>query len=124
MGLILPRWGLILPRIPPSTPVLYSAAANPFRVCVGTQKTQNPAPKHPFSWPELESGQDELQSGQNGPKLGKMFEKWAKLFYKWAKKIYSFYFFTYFKDSFLCLMLQYLLPHISLLAYMSYIFLN
>ena len=37
-------------------------------------------PKHPFSWPELESGQSELQSGQFGPQLGKMFEKWAKRF--------------------------------------------
>ena len=30
-----------------------------------------PTPKHPFSWPELESGPNELLSGQNGPQLGK-----------------------------------------------------
>ena len=35
-------------------------------------------PKHSFSWPELESGQNEIQSGQSGPQLGNMFEKWTK----------------------------------------------
>ena len=40
----------------------------------------------PFSWPELESGQNELQSGQPGPQQDKMFEKWTRIFYKWAKK--------------------------------------
>ena len=47
---------------------------------VWKQNTPNPNPKHHFSWPELESGQNELQSWQFGPQLGKMFEKWAKLF--------------------------------------------
>ena len=36
-----------------------------------------PTPKHPFSWPELESGQYELPVGQFGPQLGKSFGKWA-----------------------------------------------
>ena len=72
--------GLILPRIPPPTPVLYSAITNPFWGYVCTLNTPNPTQKHPFSWPEVESGQNELLSGQNGPLLGKMFEKWAKLF--------------------------------------------
>ena len=36
MVLISPRWGLILPRIPPPTPVLYSAVTNPFWGYVGT----------------------------------------------------------------------------------------
>ena len=54
-------------------------------ICTYTlgQNTPNQAnliPKHPFSWPELESGQNEVQSVQFGPKLGKMFEKRAKLF--------------------------------------------
>ena len=80
MGLILPRWGLILPRIPPPMPVLYSAVTNPFLGYVLTRNTPSPTPKHPFSSPELESGQNELPSGQNGPHLCKMFEKWAKLF--------------------------------------------
>ena len=86
MVLILPRWGLILPRIPPPTPVLYSAVTHSFQLYVLTRNTPNPTPKHPFSWPDFESGQNELLSGQNGPHLGKMFEKWAKRFEKWAKK--------------------------------------
>ena len=80
MGLILPRRGLNLPRIPPPTPVLYSAVTNPFWGYVSTQNTPKSTPKHPISWPELESGQNELLSGLNGPQLGKMFEKWAKHF--------------------------------------------
>ena len=48
--------------------------------------TTNPTPKHPFSWPELESGQNELLCEQNGPHLGKMFEKWAKLSKSGQKK--------------------------------------
>ena len=64
MGLILPRWGLILPRIPPPTPVLYSAVTR-------SAVTSDPTPKHPFSWPELESGQNELPTGQPGPNRAK-----------------------------------------------------
>ena len=48
-------------------------------ICTNTN-TPSPAPKHPFSWPDFESGQNELLSGQIGPYLGKMFEKWTKLF--------------------------------------------
>ena len=59
MGLILPRWGLILPRIPPPTPVPYSTVTHPFQGYVHTQNTPNPTPEHSFSWPELESGQNE-----------------------------------------------------------------
>ena len=84
-GLILPRWGLNLPRLPPPTPVLYSVVTNPVLQCVYKKRPQ-PHPKHPFSWPELESGQNELLSEKNGPQLSKMFEKWAKLFEEWAKK--------------------------------------
>ena len=49
---------------------------------VHTQNAPNPTPKHPFSWPELESGQNEteLQSGQPRPQRGKMFENWTKPF--------------------------------------------
>ena len=39
MGLILPRWGLILPRIPPPTLVLHSAVTHPFLGYVHTQNT-------------------------------------------------------------------------------------
>ena len=73
MGLILPGWGIILSRIPPPsrcTPLL--------GICTYTN-TPKPTPKYPFSWPELESGQNEQLSGQFGPQLGKMFEKKAKL---------------------------------------------
>ena len=76
MGLILPRWGLILPRSPPPTPVLYPDVTHPFWRYVYTQNSPKPTSKHPISWPELESGQNELQSGQFGHQLGKMFEKW------------------------------------------------
>ena len=48
-------------------------------ICTYTKHHQ-PTQKHPFSCPELESGQNELQSGQPGPQLGKTFEKWTKLF--------------------------------------------
>ena len=51
MCLILPRWGLILPRIPPPTPVLNSAVTNPFLGYVCTRNTPNPTRQHPFSWP-------------------------------------------------------------------------
>ena len=80
MDLILPWWGLILPRIPPPTPILYSAVTHPFLGYVHIQNIPKPTPKHHFSWPQLESGQNELQSGPFGPQLGKMFEKWAELF--------------------------------------------
>ena len=43
-------------------------------------KSPKPTPKTPFSWPELENGQNKPPSGQFGPQLGKMFEKWAKSF--------------------------------------------
>ena len=49
MGLILPLWGLILPRSPPPTPVHYSAVTHPFLGYVRTQNNPKPIPKHPFS---------------------------------------------------------------------------
>ena len=59
-------------------------------ICTNT-KHRLPSPKHPFSWPELESGQNKLHSEQNGPqqgKMSKMSERWAKFFLKWAKKLF------------------------------------
>ena len=42
--LILPRWGLILPRKPPTTPVLYFTVTHPFsRICT---YTKHPQPHH------------------------------------------------------------------------------
>ena len=64
------QMGSHLPRKPPPIPVLYSAVTKPFLGYVRTRNTPSPAPKHPFSWPDFESGQNELLSGQNGPHLG------------------------------------------------------
>ena len=61
----------------------------PFKDMYVHKTPVKPSPKHPFSWPELECGQNELSSGQFGPQLGKMFEKWAILFYKSANIIHS-----------------------------------
>ena len=84
MGLILPRWGLILPRIPPPTPVLYSAVTNPFRGYVTNKKHPKPHPKIPLflawfwkwvKWTTVwakwtPSGQKCLKSGQNCSRSG------------------------------------------------------
>ena len=79
MGLILPRWGLTLPCVPPPTPFLYSAVTNPFHGYVRTQNTPKTTPKHHFSWPELESGQKNYRLGKTDPNWAKSFEKWVKL---------------------------------------------
>ena len=73
------QMGLILPQNT-TIPVLYSAVTQPCWGYVRTQNIPKPTPKHPFSWPELESGQNELPSGQPGPQLGKLIEKWTKNF--------------------------------------------
>ena len=69
MGLILPRWGSILPRIPPPTPVFDSAVTQPFLGYVHTQNsdTPNPALKHSFSLPELEVGKMNYSLGNLDP---------------------------------------------------------
>ena len=43
-------------------------------------KNLQATPKHPFSWPEFENGQNKLTFGQFGPQLGKIFQKWTKKF--------------------------------------------
>ena len=73
MGFILLRWGLILPRKPPRTPVLYSAVTNPFRGYVRTQNTPNPNPKQCKHPPGLN-----LKVGKMNYRLGKMDPNWAK----------------------------------------------
>ena len=69
MGLILPRWGSILPRIPSPTPVFDSAVTQPFLGYVHTQNsdTPNPALKHSFSLPELEVGKMNYSLGNLDP---------------------------------------------------------
>ena len=79
MSLILPRWGLILPRMPPHPLFFTQQSHAPVGICTNTN-TPNPTQKHSISWPELESGQNELQSGQNETHLGNLYKKWAKLF--------------------------------------------
>ena len=53
----------------------YSAGTHPFLGYVSTQNTPKPTQKHPFSWPELESGQNEIQSGQFGKSALDLGEK-------------------------------------------------
>ena len=48
---------------------------HPFLGYVHTQNTPKPTPKHPFSCPGLENGQNKLSSGQLRSQLGKMLEK-------------------------------------------------
>ena len=77
MGLILPRWGLILPRIPSPTPVLYSALTNTFWGYV--HNTPDPTPKHPFPGLKLKVGKwttvcvKLIPMWQNIWKVGKTF---------------------------------------------------
>ena len=73
----LPRWvsfcpdGVSFCRIPPPTPVLYSAVTHSFRGCVCTQHTQTPPQNTPF--PGLN-----LKVGKINNLLGKMDSNWAK----------------------------------------------
>ena len=76
MGLILPKWGLTLPRIPPQHLFFTQLSQTSFGDMY-VHKTPQAHPKTPIF---LESGQNQLLSGQNGSQLGKMFEKWAKPF--------------------------------------------
>ena len=76
--------GLILPRIPTPTPVLYSAVTHPFWGYVRTQNTPKPTPKHPFSWPELELGKMNYSLGNFDPnwaKMGKPFLEVGNFFF-------------------------------------------
>ena len=65
---------------------LLPAVTNPFRGHVHTQNTPKPTPKHPFSWPELEGGENVQQSGQNGPQLGKINLKSGQKFLEVGNK--------------------------------------
>ena len=71
MGLISPRWGLILPRIPPPTPVLYLAVTHPFWRYVPSQNTINPPKNSPF--PVLN-----LKVGKMNYNMGNLHPNWAK----------------------------------------------
>ena len=72
VGLILPRWGLILPRIPPQTPILYSAVTHPFRrLCV--HKTP-PSPPQNTPFPGLN-----LKVGKMNYRLGNLDPNWENV---------------------------------------------
>ena len=71
MGLILPRWGLVLPRSPPPTPVLYPAITHPSWGYLRTQITPSPPQNTPF--PGLT-----LKVGKMNHRLGNLDPNWAK----------------------------------------------
>ena len=71
MDLILPRCALILPRIPPPTPVLYAAVTHPFLGHVRTQTSPKPSRNTPF--PGLN-----LNVGKMKYSLGNLDPNWAK----------------------------------------------
>ena len=85
MGLILPRWGLILPRLPPPIPVLYSAVTNPFLGYVHTQNTPNPNPKHPFPGLNLKVGKMTYRLGSLDSNCAKCLKS-GKTFLEVGKK--------------------------------------
>ena len=70
MGLILPRWGLIL--IPPPTPLLYSAVTGPFLDMCIHKKNRTPPQTTPFPGLNWNVGK---MNYQMRPKLGNKFEK-------------------------------------------------
>ena len=65
------QMGLILPRIPPPTPVLYSAITHPFRGYVRTQNTPKHTQNTPFSGLNL-------KVGNMNYRLGNLDPNWAK----------------------------------------------
>ena len=73
MGLILPRWAEYHPQSLFFTQHPHTSFRDMY-----VHKTPPSPPKNPFSWPELESGQNEMSSGQFRPQLGKISEMWAK----------------------------------------------
>ena len=87
MSLILPRWGLILPRVPPPAHVLYSAVTHTFQEYVHTQKTPPIPPQNtPFPGLNLKVGKMNyllvnldpnlaifLKSGQNVYRSGDIY---------------------------------------------------
>ena len=86
MGLILPRWGLILSEynfLPDYhlQPLFFTQPSHTLLgICTYTKK---PTQKQPFSWPELASGQNELQSGQFGPNWAKCLKSGQFFLFMW-----------------------------------------
>ena len=92
MGPNLSRWGLILPRIPRPTPVLYSGITYPFRGLVRTQNTPKSIQNTPFSglnlrWPKRTTvWAIWISSGQNVWKVGKTFLEVGQKNYSWKRR--------------------------------------
>ena len=78
MGLILPRWGLIWSRIPPPTPVLYSAVIHTFRGYVHTQSTHNPSQNTPLPCLNLKVGKMKYRLGNLDPSWAKCLKSGQK----------------------------------------------
>ena len=78
------QMGLSLPRMPPPTPVLYSAFTLPFWGYIRTQNTPNPTPNTPFP---LKVGKMNLiPSRQNETPTGQYVWKVDKTFLEVGKK--------------------------------------
>ena len=67
MGLILPRWGLILSRIPPQTPALYCAVTHSFQGHVRAQTHPTPPQNTHFPGQNLKVGKMNYSLGNLDP---------------------------------------------------------
>ena len=67
MGLILPRWGLILPRVPPPTPVLTQQSDTPFGDMYEYKTPPTPPQKNPFPGLNLKVGKINYHLGKTDP---------------------------------------------------------
>ena len=88
MGLILPRWGLILPRVPPPTPVLTQQSDTPFGDMYEYKTPPTPPQKNPFPGLNLKVGKINYHLGKTDPNWANVW-KVGKNFLEVAKKIYS-----------------------------------
>ena len=89
MSLILPRRGLILPRKPPATPVLYSASKPLLGICTYTKHPKTPPQNTPFPCLKLKVGKTNYCLGKMDPNWAKILKS-GKTFLEMGKKNYSF----------------------------------
>ena len=87
MGLILPRWGLILPRIPHPTPYCLLSCCTLHYIWryVCKQNTPKPTPKHPFPGLNLKVGKMNYSLGNLDPNWA-IYLKSGKIFLEAEKK--------------------------------------
>ena len=86
MSLILPRRGLILPRKPPATPVLYSASKPLLGICTYTKHPKTPPQNTPFPCLKLKVGKTNYCLGKMDPNWAKILKS-GKTFLEMGKKI-------------------------------------